>query len=487
MISASDTATGLIANPSTDDATRQAAYRVLQSLHTPASIEFLSDRLNSSKQESLLAFAALCRLYHVEGDWKGNSWGTRPDTRGPYYQPETWQQSERIAKILDAHLAKADQQTSTQLLMLMSRNRIDISNRLDHWLAKATDMPLEPDAILDLFSRADTLTASAVKKLIALLDSDLSVDQHLRANGMLLHSNTPDATDGIAKSIQQAILQSTPDHSNALLKQLRGARELNRHTHRLGALVNQSTDNRLAAAVIVNILDDQPSKENKTPLTNAVDAAWADESLAKDVLRTIQNADFRDGEAVVRRALLDTRPEVVRVAQQIAADWELASLSEYAGPKIGDLDVQAVLKQVTGMQGDATKGRQVFSALGCAKCHDVSPTKDLRGPYLPNVAKTYKRDQLTEAVLMPSKSIAQGFVQNVFLMDDGRVLSGFVTSEAETEIFIRDKDGVLIKIPVESIEQRTENKVSVMPEGLANTVPPTALADLVTYLQSLGQ
>ena len=50
---------------------------------------------------------ALCRLYHLEGKWKGNSWGTRPDTRGPYYQPEPWAETERIGKVLMSALNAA--------------------------------------------------------------------------------------------------------------------------------------------------------------------------------------------------------------------------------------------------------------------------------------------------------------------------------------------------------------------------------------------
>jgi putative heme-binding domain-containing protein len=93
---------------------------------------------------------------------------------------------------------------------------------------------------------------------------------------------------------------------------------------------------------------------------------------------------------------------------------------------------------------------------------------------------------LVEAILMPSKSIAQGFVQNIFVLDDGRVVAGFVTNEAPAEVTVRDNQGRPIRIPVESIVERSESPLSVMPEGQVNQLPVAALADLVTYLQSLG-
>jgi putative heme-binding domain-containing protein len=105
---------------------------------------------------------------------------------------------------------------------------------------------------------------------------------------------------------------------------------------------------------------------------------------------------------------------------------------------------------------------------------------------LPNVAKTYRRDQLTEAILMPSKSIAQGFVQNVFRLDDDRVVSGFVTKESPEKVVLRNAQGEVVEIQVESISERKESPVSVMPEGLADGMPITALADLISYLESLN-
>jgi putative heme-binding domain-containing protein len=105
---------------------------------------------------------------------------------------------------------------------------------------------------------------------------------------------------------------------------------------------------------------------------------------------------------------------------------------------------------------------------------------------LPNVAKTYKRDQLTEAILMPSKSIAQGFVQNVFRLDDDRVVSGFVTKESPEKVVLRNAQGDVVEIDVESISERKESPVSVMPEGLADAIPVSALADLIRYLETLN-
>jgi len=138
------------------------------------------------------------------------------------------------------------------------------------------------------------------------------------------------------------------------------------------------------------------------------------------------------------------------------------------------------------MKGNALRGEQLYAKLTCNKCHTVNPNEPLRGPYLPEVAKTYKRDQLTESILLPSKSLAQGFVTNIFLMEDGRVLSGFITQETPEKIVIRDNQANEIVLDTDQIEGQKKDTVSIMPAGLANDATVQELADLVTYLETLS-
>ena len=120
---------------------------------------------------------------------------------------------------------------------------------------------------------------------------------------------------------------------------------------------------------------------------------------------------------------------------------------------------EAVIAAVLKMKGDAARGEGVFAKLSCNKCHTVKPDEPLRGPYLPNVAKTYKREQLAESILIPSKTIAQGFVTNIFVMQDGKSVSGFVINEAAEVITIRNNEGNELKLKVEDIEERAKQTI----------------------------
>ncbi len=88
-------------------------------------------------------------------------------------------------------------------------------------------------------------------------------------------------------------------------------------------------------------------------------------------------------------------------------------------------------------------------------------------------------------MLIPSKSIAQGFATNQFLLDDGRTLMGFVSQEAADKVTIRDLEGKEYEIPIANIEERVKLPISMMPEGLVKTLTVTEFGALLDYLESL--
>jgi len=94
---------------------------------------------------------------------------------------------------------------------------------------------------------------------------------------------------------------------------------------------------------------------------------------------------------------------------------------------------------------------------------------------------------LAEAVLLPSKTLAQGFATNVFLLNSGKVLTGFVVKEAADKVTIRDAEARETVIPVASIDERSTSPVSVMPEGLVRDITVPEFASLLDYLEALAR
>jgi putative heme-binding domain-containing protein len=156
------------------------------------------------------------------------------------------------------------------------------------------------------------------------------------------------------------------------------------------------------------------------------------------------------------------------------------------GPLIGSLKVDDAINAVLSAHGQVASGEQVFQRLGCVSCHTVRTEDPLKGPYLGNIATIYKRRELAEAVLVPNKSIAQGFVANRFALKDGEDVEGFVVQEATDAITIRNIAAQELKINPADIVKRDKMEKSLMPEGLAATLTVQEFASLLDYLESLA-
>ena len=102
---------------SSSPAARDGLLRALAMMHTQEVVDGLIAKLTDADDELRLGIvSALCRLHSQEAVWKGDSWGTRPDTRGPYYEPVSWSESEKIANVLRTVLPELDPVVAADLV-----------------------------------------------------------------------------------------------------------------------------------------------------------------------------------------------------------------------------------------------------------------------------------------------------------------------------------------------------------------------------------
>jgi putative heme-binding domain-containing protein len=152
---------------------------------------------------------------------------------------------------------------------------------------------------------------------------------------------------------------------------------------------------------------------------------------------------------------------------------------------IGNQQIDAVLAAVTPLEGNADAGRELFRAQACIHCHTYANGQRPKGPHLVDIGKRSTKQELLMSILNPGKTIAQGFDTWSFLLDDGRVFTGFVALESAETVTIRQTDGLPQEFPRDVIDERIKQEVSMMPNGIVNNLTPEQLADLVAYLQSL--
>ena len=134
--------------------------------------------------------------------------------------------------------------------------------------------------------------------------------------------------------------------------------------------------------------------------------------------------------------------------------------------------------------GKAILAKSATSELQCMKCHVVNGVGGKIGPDLSAIGKKGSKEDLYNSVLLPSKAIADQFLSWKVDTDDGLSIVGLLVGETETEMTIRDANGKDYKFPVKGTE-RKKQLVSLMPEGLVNTLTEDELVDVVEYLFTL--
>ncbi len=472
---------------------RDAALRVLQSLHKPTVVEGLLLRLRHEtdphRRRGLLI--ALCRLHFVEGVWKGNSWGTRPDTSGPYYQPETWSESDRIATTLKSAFDAANGDESAFLLEQFHRHKVRIEGVLDRALAMAqTDPAMIPMVVAEL-ERSPKVPAGAVE-LLRTTASDHAADAALRSQAAVCLVRTGDEANfhrAFGTLVQIAEKYGRKQPWDQLWKVLSEPKRLAPHVDWLAdaAQLDGQTALWADASLLTLAYHKEAPAEALAAAKKVVDEGWQSLTRRRQLLQAVDAIQLRAYEPRVREALRDADPAVAAAAKKLAERWKLSIEPTPVGPLIKDLQRAEAMAAAVQRQGDGEYGKHLYTKIGCNKCHTVSKDEALRGPYLPQVAKTYKRDQMAEAILDPNKTLAQGFVTEVFLLDDGTQVIGFVTAEDAEKVTLRDKEGKETVLEASQIESRTRQAISMMPEGLMNDYTVNDLASLLDYLQSVAE
>jgi putative heme-binding domain-containing protein len=151
------------------------------------------------------------------------------------------------------------------------------------------------------------------------------------------------------------------------------------------------------------------------------------------------------------------------------------------------MSYDAAARRALEAKGDAERGKSLFTAVSCRACHTDADGQTPKGPHLVDIGKRYTPAELVESILKPSAKIAQGYESYGFAMTDGRAFTGFVVGEGPSAVQIREPSGALRELKLLDIEKRRRQEPSAMPEGIAASLTPEQLADLVAYLRSLTQ
>lgn len=138
---------------------------------------------------------------------------------------------------------------------------------------------------------------------------------------------------------------------------------------------------------------------------------------------------------------------------------------------------------------DFERGKKLFTDISCSLCHHFGRDGGGVGPDLTGVSGTFGVHDLLENIIEPSKEISSLYVTTVAFKKDGDVVTGWVPEETETTISVMEDmlaAGKLTVVKRKDIESMKPSTVSLMPEGLLNTLKEEEILDLVAFLLSGG-
>lgn len=138
---------------------------------------------------------------------------------------------------------------------------------------------------------------------------------------------------------------------------------------------------------------------------------------------------------------------------------------------------------------DFERGKAMFAATLCSKCHLFAGEGGNIGPDITGSASRYSLRDLMENIIDPSKVINEQYQSTQLEKKDGSLVVGLVTMDENEKLFVMSSplapDAITI-VDKHDVKSRKPFNVSMMPPGLINSLNEDELLDLVAYILSAG-
>jgi putative heme-binding domain-containing protein len=179
-------------------------------------------------------------------------------------------------------------------------------------------------------------------------------------------------------------------------------------------------------------------------------------------IRSLNDAALNKRFAEVWGELRDSTPD----KQQLIAKWK------------------ARLKPAALAKADKSQGRVLFNT-ACASCHTLYGEGGKVGPDLTGGGRD-NLDYLLENILDPSAVVTADFRMSIVNLKDGRVLNALIAAKTDRTLTLATATETLT-VERAAIESIQDSSLSVMPEGLLETLTAEQARDLIAYLMHRSQ
>ncbi|WDQ16414.1 c-type cytochrome [Rhodopirellula sp. P2] len=258
-----------------------------------------------------------------------------------------------------------------------------------------------------------------------------------------------------------------------------------------------------STAAVVAALEDSPSQESQIHYAMALRAAkegWNLDLRRQYLAWFNEMATARGGMSF--GGFLDN---IKKVTVDGLSDADKKSLADVlakpkqtdeapAGPPrefVKEWKVEDLVEVVSdeGHRPDFANGKAMFAAATCYKCHRMGLQGGILGPDLTSAGGKYSPHDMLVSIIEPSKVISDQYGSTQFLTEDGDIITGRVINMHGNVLNVMTNmldPSSLAQVDRESVIQTRESQVSMMPNGLLDTLTAEEIADLVAYLRAGG-
>jgi len=470
---------GAVQNP----ATRTLALAALQRLHKPDVAQGLIAQADNATDADLrfAVLSALARLTYQEKPWDLKFWWqTRPDDRGPYYETIAWDETSKIIAALEKGFTAIPSDKQNQYLDLLAKNRLAV-----------TELKLPGIDPVTLALGLAKLDATSAKLLVQAAQDPkrpfanrvMAYKALSRAEGTTVLKSKLDVL--AAWSQETGIPAEAAQHQNDFITET----ERGTQVKDLRKIAAEGSDgvSRIAWASILNVLSSPLAKDG---WKNDVKKLVNENPKEVGFFNAIAERKLTGFDQQIEAALKSDNRKLVEAATAAkggAGTGAGAHDVGISGKKVAELPVKDVAAAAMTGKGDAEIGKRLFTQQGCIACHAIDLKAEQKGPYLGAAGAKFTRDYLVDSVLDPNKVVAQGFQTFLLSMKDGSQQMGFITSEVEGVIELRNIAGQVFKLKRADVATEAHLPQSMMPPGLAGALTVPEFTSLVEYLVSLKE
>lgn len=156
--------------------------------------------------------------------------------------------------------------------------------------------------------------------------------------------------------------------------------------------------------------------------------------------------------------------------------------------ELNNTEIASLAKTVIS-SADAERGETIFrkSALTCMTCHAIGGAGGRIGPDLSSLGTSSPVETIIRSIVNPTFSIKEGFELQRVAKKDGSEMMGYLVSNGNSEIVMRDVTGHEVAVPKSQISVLEKVPGSLMPPGLTASLDKEDFVNLIGFLSKLGE